>query len=158
MSYTPVMATSAEIMAFNKDQSADSFGLLQSEWETAFEVLHAAVEGTILQYMNRTELTAADLAGSGYSVMAAVLKAAVIMYFSNWFMWMKSAKQGRVVSVTEGLAYLQEPKIFSQQIKDMLNPYRFPMGGAVSPADEDSDGDGVTDEITYQYSEGEYSA
>jgi hypothetical protein len=137
MAYTVVMASKAEIMAFNADVTAASVGLTSAQFDVVFDVIHASVEAQVMNYINRQSLTAAILAGAGYAIMAAQLKLATIMLASNFFIWWKAERQGRVIQVNEGMAFLSETKVFTPQIQAMLDPFRIPACGAVSPIEED---------------------
>jgi hypothetical protein len=139
MTYSPVMATKAQIMAFNKDILAGGFGLTSDEFAVTFDVIHEAVEAKVRNYLNRFDLTASVLASANYSTtMLPPLRMAVIMIMGNFFVWWKAQREGRVVQVGEVSAFLNEPKVFTKQIKeDFLDDFRIPSCGAVSPVDEE---------------------
>jgi hypothetical protein len=161
MTYTPLIATKAEIMAMNKDVIAGDFGLTADEFSTAFDVIHEACEAKVRNYLNRFTLTASILSGADYSTtMKPVLRLAVIMIMGNLFVWWKAQREGRVVHVGEVSAFLAEPKVFTKQIKeDLLDDFRIPSCGAVSPLTEEGDLDiigtavdeSVTGEIEFRW-------
>lgn len=157
MSYTAVMASKSEIMLFNKDVTAQGLKLTSAEFDTVFDIIHAGLEAQILNYMNRPTLTAMILNETAYIIMKNQCKLATIQVASNFFIWLKQESQGRVIQVNEGIAFLQDSRIFTKQIQEMLDAFRIPGAGAVTPPEEEDTLDDLgteeveTEEIVFQW-------
>lgn len=135
MAYTTFLATTAEISLFL--QSIDpgrDFEMSSANYETFRNKIHALAEVRILQWLNRTDLTPTTLAADEF--LEAALNGATIMFVSNFFLYWKQQRMGRVIELNEMLVQILNPKIFTEEIKDLLRPHRYPKVGPVDRADE----------------------
>ena len=135
MAYTTFLATTAEISLFL--QSIDpgrDFEMSSANYETFRNKIHAMAEVRILQWLNRTDLTPTTLAADEF--LEAALNGATIMFVSNFFLYWKQQRMGRVIELNEMLVQILNPKIFTDEIKDMLKPYRLKMMGPVDRENE----------------------
>jgi hypothetical protein len=148
MSYTPIFATKTEIMAFNKDVTPETLKLLSTEFDAAFDIIHEAIEAVMISELNRLSMTAATLATAAYAQMKGGLRLACIMFVCNFFLWLKQESNGRVVTLETGISFLQDTKILTPQIRDIIERWRIPCGGSVSPLEE---GETVDADITFKW-------
>lgn len=131
MAYTPFLCTVAEIALFTKDVVAADFGLTSEQFIEMRAIVHSAAEVQILQFLNRTDLTSAVLAT--FPIMEATLKHAAISLVSNFFVYWKAQKAGKVIQLGDLLVTLLSPEIFTKDLKEALWPHRIPKFGTIDP-------------------------
>lgn len=134
MSFTPLLATWAEIQVFMNDIKPADFGMDATTFITMREMVHETAEAQILRYLNRIDMDSTDL--SGDSIMAAMLKHATCMLVAKYFDYYKSARTGRVIKLDELTVQVLNPEIFSPEIKKLIGSYKYYTVYSVDP-DED---------------------
>lgn len=124
MSFTPLLASWDEVMAFNKTVGREDFRMTQTEWGLAKEIFFPMAEGKVLEYCNQTALTSTDLEDDDNKYLKAGLKMGVCMLISNLFVNIHERRKGTLVQISDFSMELADPQIFTKNIKDILKPYR----------------------------------
>lgn len=122
MVFTPLLASWSEVMAFSKTVGREDFRCTPDEWNLIKNILHPAVEGRILAYCHRTDITAEDLEDDSY--MEANLKLAECSFISNFFINLQDKRMGTMVKINDMEMMLSDPEIFTRNIRKLLDPYR----------------------------------
>jgi len=131
MAFTPLLATAAEVALFTHAFSEDDFGLSASDWLLFKAIIHEMAEEIILEYMNKTDLTAADLlADTG---LAAIMKFATAQFISSTYLYIKQTAAGAIININDLTLEVILPDIFNRKIKAILQTKRIFMFGAVDP-------------------------
>jgi len=138
MAYTPIFISKTEAQYYNKEGvTAADLGQTVDQFAAAFDIVHAGIESNIIQILNRSALTAADLAGADYTHMKNVCKQVAAMAVGNWFVWLKHLKMNKVVIADQMTAMIAEVPIFTSEMKKMLMPFRRLICRAIDPDEED---------------------
>lgn len=134
MSYTPIFLTQLEAQYLNKEGvTAADLGRTTDQFQALYEIVHAGIESSIIQILNRPSLTAADLATADYTHMKQACKMVAAMAIGNWWVWLKHLKMNKIVVADQMQAMIAEVPIISKEMKELLMPYRRRVMGAVSP-------------------------
>jgi hypothetical protein len=132
-----ILVTADEISLFYVGRVGNNdFGLTSVQFSNVISMLHEMAEKRILQYINRTDLEAEDLAAN--PAMAANLKFATIQMVSNAIKWFKRQFADEIVSVNDTQMVLKTPVsvMLDKEIESLIKPYRKVMIASVDP-DED---------------------
>lgn len=125
------LASITEVMLFNKQIKPDTFGLSANEFDTRIRLETELVTANILQYLNRTDLTADDLEAD--PVMANVLKYALINAVSNRLTFWKQNREGQIIKVDDMTIKPPTSDVLTKDIKEQLKRYRYPQFGTCEP-------------------------
>lgn len=136
MSYTPLLATVAEIASMAKGVAPSDFDLNTTEWPGFIETIHSAVETFILNEINWIDMESSDLTAAPR--MAYALKYATIMLMVNNFVHWKSKRGGQVITVGDQQTTLYSPEVYTKEVREMIMPWRVKCFGSVAP---DNSGD-----------------
>lgn len=127
------LTTATEVDKFCK-VNADDLRLTEQEYTEFITKLITFASATILRYLNRKDLTQADLDAD--EIMKAELESACLRLIQNYLLVNTQAKTSPIVNVDEFTVSFPDRRVFTNDIRDDLKAYRILKANTIPSLEE----------------------